>query len=112
MTNNPIPDPPGKVLAMLDNDPPMPEPYTPDLIERLPLDSVTARLDELAVISAMPDRAWELVKNERGPAEHLISLLDSDENTDLTAVERRPLPEVIAALDRLGTNHAAGLERI
>ena len=60
----------------------------------------------------MPDRVRELVENGRGPAEHLISLLDSEEDTDLAAVERRPLPEVIATLDRLGTNHAAGLERI
>ena len=49
MTNNPNPDPPGKVLAMLNNDPPMPERYTPDLIERLPLDDITARLGELGV---------------------------------------------------------------
>ena len=112
MTSNPIADPPGKVLAMLDDDPPMPERYTPDLIERLPLDDITARLGELGVAPAMPDRVRELVDSKCGPAEHLISLLDNEENTDLAAVERRPLPEVIAALDRLGTNHAAGLERI
>ncbi|WP_241671608.1 RNA polymerase sigma factor region1.1 domain-containing protein, partial [Dankookia rubra] len=112
MISNPNPDPPGKVLAMLDNDPAMPERYTPDLIERLPLDDVTTRLGELGIAPAMPDRVRELVEYGRGPAKHLISLLDSEENTDLAAVERRPLPEVIAALDRLGTNHAAGLERI
>jgi hypothetical protein len=79
MTSNLIPDPPGKVLAMLDADPPVPELYTPDLIERLPLDDVTARLGELGVPSTMPDRVRELVESEGGPAGHLISLLDSEE---------------------------------
>src|SRR3954471_22422955 len=112
MTSSPIPDPSGKVLAMLDDDPPMPEHYTPGVIERLPLDDITARLGELGVHLAMPDLVRELIESECGPAEHLIWLLDNEENTDLAEVERRPLPEVIAALDRLGANHAAGLERI
>ena len=86
MTSSPIPDPPGKVLAMLDDDPPMPEHYTPGVIERLPLDDITARLGELGVHLAMPDLVRELIESECGPAEHLIWLLDNEENTDLAEV--------------------------
>jgi RNA polymerase primary sigma factor len=112
MTTNPIPGPPGKILAMLDDDPPRPERYTPGVIERLPLDDITARLRELGVAPAMSGRVREIVEDGRGPAEHLLSLLDREDDTDLAAVERRPLPEVVAALNRLGANRAAGVERI
>src|SRR3954447_22271665 len=102
MTNTLIPGPPDKILAMLEANPPMPERYAPGVIERLPLDDVTARLRELGVVPAMPGRFRELVEDGHGPAEHLLSLLGSENDTDLATVERQPLPEVVAALEQLG----------
>ncbi len=112
MTTKPIPDPPGKILAMLEDDPPTPERYTPGMIEGLSLNAVTTRLRELGVAPAMPGHLRELVEGGHGPAEHLLSLLDKNDHMDPAAMGRWPLPEVIAALDQLGINRAAGLERI
>ncbi|MGK7871036.1 hypothetical protein, partial [Falsiroseomonas sp. E2-1-a20] len=112
MTINGIPDPAGKILALLQDDTPVSEHYTPHVIERLPLNDVIALLGELGISLTMCSRVQELVAHGRKPAELLLSLLDSEEETDLTALERRPLSKVVAALDQLGANRAAGLERI
>jgi MFS family permease len=96
MTNDPVPTPADKLLAMLDEDE----------IGRLPLDAVKERLRECGVDPVVPDRLRRLVGDKQGPAEYLLSLLEEDD------VEGQSLPDVVAALEQLGVDHTAGVERI
>ena len=104
--------PADKFLAMLKEDSPMPESSQPSDVERLPLDVVVARLHELGVDPAMPGRLRNLVGGRSGPADHLLSLMDEKHDLSPASVEQRPLSEVVAALERLGIDHAAGVSRI
>ena len=107
-----LPSSPAKLLAMLEEDSPMPGECQPSDVERLPLDVVVARLHELGVDPAMPGRLRNLVGGRSGPADRLLSLVDEEHDLSPASVEQRPRSEVIAALEQLGIDHAAGVSQI
>jgi MFS family permease len=92
----PFPNPAHKLLDMLDEDE----------IEQLPLDVVKEQLREYDADATVPDRLPKLVGDKERPAEYLLSLLEFED------VGEQALPEVVAALEREGIDHAAGIKQL